>query len=87
MTYRLGHHSTSDDSTAYRSLDEVKTWEQKANPMVRFRRYITAKGLWSDSREDEFREAVKKEVGSVKKSACICCSVWAVVHIANSKLA
>lgn len=26
MTYRIGHHSTSDDSTAYRSVDEVKYW-------------------------------------------------------------
>ena len=24
MTYRIGHHSTSDDSSAYRSVDEVK---------------------------------------------------------------
>ena len=23
MTYRVGHHSTSDDSSAYRSVDEV----------------------------------------------------------------
>ena len=23
MTYRIGHHSTSDDSSAYRSVDEV----------------------------------------------------------------
>lgn len=26
MTYRLGHHSTSDDSTAYRSVDEISSW-------------------------------------------------------------
>ena len=24
MTYRIGHHSTSDDSSAYRSVDEVR---------------------------------------------------------------
>ena len=24
MTYRIGHHSTSDDSSAYRSIDEVR---------------------------------------------------------------
>lgn len=28
MTYRLGHHSTSDDSTAYRSVDEMNSWER-----------------------------------------------------------
>ena len=26
MTYRVGHHSTSDDSSAYRSLQEVNYW-------------------------------------------------------------
>jgi hypothetical protein len=25
MTYRIGHHSTSDDSSAYRSIDEVRS--------------------------------------------------------------
>ncbi|XP_003740591.1 2-oxoisovalerate dehydrogenase subunit alpha, mitochondrial [Galendromus occidentalis] len=62
MTYRLGHHSTSDDSTAYRSIDEVKTWEEKAHPLVRFRKFITSKGLWTDEREEQFRDEIKKEV-------------------------
>ena len=26
MTYRVGHHSTSDDSSKYRPADEVKEW-------------------------------------------------------------
>ena len=26
MTYRIGHHSTSDDSSKYRSAEEVNTW-------------------------------------------------------------
>lgn len=26
MTYRVGHHSTSDDSSQYRSADEAKEW-------------------------------------------------------------
>ncbi len=35
MTYRIGHHSTSDDSSAYRSVDEVKQWDQKDHPITR----------------------------------------------------
>ena len=27
MTYRIGHHSTSDDSSAYRSVDEVRIFQ------------------------------------------------------------
>lgn len=26
MTYRVGHHSTSDDSSKYRPLEEVQEW-------------------------------------------------------------
>lgn len=26
MTYRVGHHSTSDDSSMYRPIEEVKEW-------------------------------------------------------------
>lgn len=26
MTYRVGHHSTSDDSSMYRAIEEVKEW-------------------------------------------------------------
>lgn len=40
MTYRLGHHSTSDDSTAYRSIDEMNSWEKEDNPVLRFRQYL-----------------------------------------------
>ena len=32
MTYRVGHHSTSDDSTRYRGTDEIKvrvTWRRR----------------------------------------------------------
>ncbi|OQR73310.1 2-oxoisovalerate dehydrogenase subunit alpha, partial [Tropilaelaps mercedesae] len=61
MTYRLGHHSTSDDSMAYRSLDEVNAWESKAHPLVRFRKYLTAKGLWNDEENNEFLKRIKKE--------------------------
>ena len=31
MTYRIGHHSTSDDSSAYRSVDEVMAVEVEVN--------------------------------------------------------
>ena len=47
MTYRVGHHSTSDDSTAYRSVDEMKSWENDDNPVIRFREYMIKKGWWN----------------------------------------
>ena len=35
MFFRIGHHSTSDDSSAYRSVDEVRYWDQKDHPINR----------------------------------------------------
>ena len=36
MTYRIGHHSTSDDSSAYRSVDEVKTHITEIIPNISY---------------------------------------------------
>ena len=62
MTYRIGHHSTSDDSSAYRSVDEVRYWDQKDHPITRFALYLTNKGLWSEQQEKEWKNQSKKEV-------------------------
>ncbi len=37
MSYRRGHHSTSDDSTRYRSLSEIKHWHDNLCPVKRLR--------------------------------------------------
>jgi len=62
MTYRIGHHSTSDDSSAYRSVDEVRYWDQKDHPITRFARYLISKGLWDEAKEKEWKETARKEV-------------------------
>ena len=54
MTYRLGHHSTSDDSTAYRSVDEMNSWEKDDNPIKRFKSYLIAKGWWDNEKDKEY---------------------------------
>jgi hypothetical protein len=40
MTYRQGHHSTSDDSTLYRSAEEMRRWTEELNPIDRTKRYL-----------------------------------------------
>jgi len=62
MTYRIGHHSTSDDSSAYRSVDEVRYWDQKDHPITRFYHYLLSKGAWSESQEKEWKNESKKKV-------------------------
>lgn len=62
MTYRISHHSTSDDSFAYRSKREVEDWKRKDNPIVRMRKWMENKGWWSDEKEAELKSSVKKRV-------------------------
>jgi len=62
MTYRVGHHSTSDDSTAYRSIDEVEYWHKEDSPVGRFSNYLVKKGLWNHDQQIEFSKQCRKEV-------------------------
>ncbi|XP_001607178.1 2-oxoisovalerate dehydrogenase subunit alpha, mitochondrial-like [Nasonia vitripennis] len=61
MTYRVGHHSTSDDSTAYRSNSEINS-RANASPIRRLRSYLESRKLWDQAREDEAIKANKKSV-------------------------
>ncbi|VDN95312.1 unnamed protein product [Brugia pahangi] len=62
MTYRLGHHSTSDDSTAYRSNEEVNIWQQNDNPIIRFRTVLQNMEWWNDEEEMVYRQKAQKEI-------------------------
>lgn len=48
MTYRLGHHSTSDDSTRYRSEDEVENFADRMDPLLRFTKFLKRHNLLND---------------------------------------
>ncbi len=62
MTYRVSHHSTSDDSFAYRAKVEVEDWKRRDNPIARLRKWMEAKGCWDEHKEKEARERIRKEV-------------------------
>ncbi|XP_010546329.1 PREDICTED: 2-oxoisovalerate dehydrogenase subunit alpha 2, mitochondrial [Tarenaya hassleriana] len=62
LTYRVGHHSTSDDSTRYRSADEIESWNVGRSPVTIFRKWIEGKGWWSEEAETELRREVKKQI-------------------------
>lgn len=62
MTYRVGHHSTSDDSSAYRSVDEVSYWDRDDNPILRLKKYMLDRNWWTEEREKEWRTQVRKDV-------------------------
>ncbi|XP_059299087.1 2-oxoisovalerate dehydrogenase subunit alpha 1, mitochondrial-like isoform X1 [Lycium ferocissimum] len=69
MTYRVGHHSTSDDSTKYRPTNEIEYWKTARSPIARFRKYIQRNGWWSDDKESELCSYVKKQVLQAIKTA------------------
>lgn len=62
MTYRVGHHSTSDDSSAYRDMSEVKQWETDASPIKRVYNYLLRNGLWTDADESEINRSAREQV-------------------------
>ena len=69
LTYRYGPHTMAgDDPTRYRTSDEDSDWEKK-DPLVRFRKYLEAKNLWSEEKEIEVMEKAKEEIKTAIKEA------------------
>ncbi|SZF05627.1 unnamed protein product [Blumeria hordei] len=62
MSYRISHHSTSDDSFAYRARIEVEDWKRRDNPVSRLRRYLEKLGVWTDEHEHTTRTRLRKEI-------------------------
>lgn len=62
MSYRVSHHSTSDDSFAYRARIEVEDWKKRDNPIIRLRKWLENEGLWNEDMEQETRASLRKEV-------------------------
>ena len=85
---RIGHHSTSDDSSAYRSVDEVSYWDQKDHPISRLRSFMQDKDWWNDEEEKKWMKESRTKVVPMT-SLCIvallclswmimigCCRLW-----------
>ncbi|KDQ62667.1 hypothetical protein JAAARDRAFT_30567 [Jaapia argillacea MUCL 33604] len=69
MTYRVGHHSTSDDSFAYRARQEVEDRKRVDNPIARFRLYMESRGWWSKEEEELLKTRLKQDVLKAFKRA------------------
>lgn len=69
MSYRVGHHSTSDDSTRYRSTEEIKKWDTEDNPIDRFRRYCETRGWLDEETVQTIRDEEKINVLQALESA------------------
>ncbi|PPQ92829.1 hypothetical protein CVT25_004317 [Psilocybe cyanescens] len=69
MSYRVGHHSTSDDSFAYRARSEVEDKKRIDNPITRFRLFMESQGWWSADAETELKARLKADVMKAFKRA------------------
>ena len=56
MTYRGGHHSTSDDSTRYRSANEVEDFKEHMDPLKRLQNFLIKHGLLTQEEVDRIQE-------------------------------
>lgn len=67
VTYRIGPHTTADDPTRYRSLEEVKAME-RYEPISRFGKYLVNRGYLSEQELKEIYDDWSKRIeGIVKK--------------------
>lgn len=62
MSYRVSHHSTSDDSTAYRQREEIEYFDNIFSPIKRFGTYLEGRGLWSVEKTKELQKETLKLV-------------------------
>ena len=61
MSYRSGHHSTSDDSSRYRAAEEMRMWRAR-DPVTRFQAWMMNQGWWTDKDEAELRQTARRRV-------------------------
>jgi TPP-dependent pyruvate/acetoin dehydrogenase alpha subunit len=64
----MGVHTTADDPSKYRQEKEVKKW-RKRDPISRFQRYLTDKGLLSEEDIEALEEDIKDDIDAAWREA------------------
>lgn len=65
----MGHHSTSDDSYAYRARSEVEDRKRIDNPISRFKLFLESRGWWNEEEEEVLKTRLKNDVMVAFKKA------------------
>ncbi len=69
LTYRFGPHTMSgDDPTRYRTEELDNEWAKK-DPLVRFRKFLEDKKLWSEEDENKVIDEAKEDIKQAIKKA------------------
>uniref|UniRef100_A0A336KZ12 2-oxoisovalerate dehydrogenase subunit alpha n=1 Tax=Culicoides sonorensis TaxID=179676 RepID=A0A336KZ12_CULSO len=62
LAYRIGHHSTSDDSSAYRNTEELNVWNTVEHPINKLKNYMINREWWNEEEEKQFVKSVRKQI-------------------------
>ncbi|HEX8929656.1 MAG TPA: thiamine pyrophosphate-dependent enzyme, partial [Actinomycetota bacterium] len=65
ITYRLGAHTTTDDPTRYRTVDELDMWKAR-EPIGRYRAFLEQAGLWSEELERDVQAEADRVAAEVR---------------------
>jgi 2-oxoisovalerate dehydrogenase E1 component subunit alpha len=68
FTYRAEGHSTSDDPSGYRPVNEAKAWPL-GDPIERLKGHLIGLGEWDEERHEAMRKECDAEVRSAQKEA------------------
>ncbi len=67
VTYRLGPHTMSgDDPSRYRTKEEEEE-AAKRDPLIRFRKYLEKRNLWSEEEEESTKQEMLDEMAAALK--------------------
>ena len=69
MTYRQGHHSTSDDSLRYRSAKEVQSFADSSDPVARLQNFLQRHGKMADTDYTSIQDSEKMDVIDAMRQA------------------
>lgn len=65
LTYRVSAHSSSDDPSRYRDESVTAVWRDARCPLLRFRSFLSARGLLTAEGDTALREELDAEVRAV----------------------
>jgi pyruvate dehydrogenase E1 component alpha subunit len=61
FTYRRESHTTADEASRYRKPEEVAYWAER-DPVSRMRKFLDARELWNDKKEEALLVELEKEI-------------------------
>jgi 2-oxoisovalerate dehydrogenase E1 component alpha subunit len=68
ITYRGGPHSTSDDPSKYRPVDDWARFPL-GDPIARLKRHVIGLGIWSDEEHEQTHKELEAQVIAAQKEA------------------